>query len=95
MIDRHFSLGAHLNARDRKAVRRTVSGLIKILHPHGEVKRDDLEEIIAPRDRGRRRVKEQLKKMGSFEYHQTSFSYLTRRRAKSASSACRNRAAAT
>ena len=37
IIDRHFSLGAHLNARDRKAVRRTVSGLMKILHPHGEV----------------------------------------------------------
>ena len=37
IIDRHFSLGAHLNARDRKAVRKTVSGLMKILHPHGEV----------------------------------------------------------
>ena len=39
VIDRHFSLGAHLNARDRKAVRKTVSGLMKILHPHGEVTR--------------------------------------------------------
>jgi len=37
IIDHHFSLGAHLDARDRKAVRRTVSGLVKILHPHGEV----------------------------------------------------------
>ncbi len=37
IIDHHFSLGAHLNARDRKAVRETVSGLVKILHPHGEV----------------------------------------------------------
>ena len=50
IIDRHFSLGAHLNARDRKAVRRTVSGLMKILHPHGEVSRDDLEEILALAD---------------------------------------------
>ena len=76
IIDHHFSLGAHLNARDRKAVRRTVSGLMKILHPHGEISRDDLEELLALAIEGRRRVKEQLKKMGSFEYHHTSFSYL-------------------
>jgi ATP-dependent Lon protease len=75
VIDHHFSLGAHLNARDRKAVRRTVSGLMKVLHPHGEVSQEDLEEILALATEGRRRVKEQLKKMGSFEYYQTSFSY--------------------
>lgn len=75
IIDHHFSLGAHLNARDRKAVRRTVSGLVKILHPHGEVAREDLEDILQLALEGRRRVKEQLKKMGSFEYYQTSFSY--------------------
>jgi ATP-dependent Lon protease len=76
VIDHHFALGSHLNARDRKAVRRSVSGLMKILHPHGEVSKDDLEEILAFSTEGRRRVKEQLKKMGSFEYYQTSFSYL-------------------
>jgi ATP-dependent Lon protease len=76
IIDHHFSLGAHLNARDRKAVRRSVSGLMKILHPHGQVSREDLEEILALALEGRRRVKEQLKKMGSFEYYHTSFSYL-------------------
>ena len=75
IIDHHFALGPHLNARDRKAVRRTVSGLVKILHPHGEVSRADLEELLALALEGRRRVKEQLKKMGSFEYYQTSFSY--------------------
>ena len=74
-IDHHFSLGAHLNARDRKAVRRTVSGMLKILHPHGEVSKEDLEEILSIALEGRRRVKEQLKKMGSFEYYDTSFSY--------------------
>ena len=42
LIDHDFALGAHLNARDRKAVRRTVSGLVKILHPHGQVSRADL-----------------------------------------------------
>jgi len=74
-IDHHFSLGSQLNARDRKAVRRTVSGLMKILYPHGEVSKEDLEEILSLAIEGRRRVKEQLKKMGSFEYHDTSFSY--------------------
>ena len=75
IIDRHFSLGSHLNARDRKAVRRTVSGLSKIIHPHGEPGQDDLQELLELAIEGRRRVKEQLKKMGSFEYYQTSFSY--------------------
>ncbi len=76
MIDRHFSLGAHLNARDVKAVRKTISGLIKLIYPHGEMTRDELAEITELAIEGRRRVKEQLKKLGSFEYHQTSFSYI-------------------
>jgi len=75
VIDRHFALGAHLNARDRKAVRKTVSGLMKILYPHGEISQEELAEILELAIEGRRRVKEQLKKMGSFEYYQTSFSY--------------------
>jgi ATP-dependent Lon protease len=75
IIDRYFSMGAHLNARDRKAVRKTVSGLMKILFPHGEVTQEELAEILEFALEGRRRVKEQLKKMGSFEYYQTSFSY--------------------
>jgi len=77
IIDRHFSLGAHLNARDRKAVRKTVSGLVKILFPHGEVGQEDLAELLELALEGRRRVKEQLKKMGSFEYYHTSFSYVS------------------
>ena len=76
VIDRHFSLGSHLNARDVKAVRKTVSGLIKLIYPHGEMSRDELAEIVDLAVEGRRRVKEQLKKLGSFEYHQTSFSYI-------------------
>jgi ATP-dependent Lon protease len=73
--DRYFGLGSHLNTRDRKAVRRTVSGLMKIIYPDGETSREELQEILELAIEGRRRVKEQLKKMGSFEYHQTSFSY--------------------
>jgi ATP-dependent Lon protease len=76
VLDRHFSLGQHLNARDAKAVRKTVSALVKLVHPHGEFTRDELAELLELALEGRRRVKEQLKKMGSFEYHQTSFSYI-------------------
>src|SRR5229473_742180 len=75
IIDRHFSVGALLIAQDRKAVRKTVSGLMKVLFPHGDVTREELAEILELALEGRRRVKEQLKKMGSFEYYQTSFSY--------------------
>jgi len=76
MIDRHFSLGSHLNARDVKAVRKTVAGLLKLVYPHLEYTREELAELVELAVEGRRRVKEQLKKMGSFEYHRTSFSYL-------------------
>ena len=77
IIDRHFSLGSHLNARDVKAVRKTVSGLVKLLYPARRVvTKEELAEVLAMALEGRRRVKEQLKKMGSFEYHQTSFSYI-------------------
>lgn len=76
VIDHHFSLGSHLNARDVKAVRKTVAGMIKLLYPHGEISKEEIAEIVEFAVEGRRRVKEQLKKMGSFEYHQTSFSYI-------------------
>ncbi len=76
IIDHYFSLGSHLNARDVKAVRKTVSGLVKLMYPHGEVTKEELAELTEIALEGRRRVKEQLKKMGSFEYHQTSFSYI-------------------
>ena len=76
VIDRYYSLGSHLNARDVKAVRKTISGLTKLLYPHGEFTKEELAEMVEVALEGRRRVKEQLKKMGSFEYHQTSFSYI-------------------
>lgn len=75
VIDQHFSLGDHLNARDVKAVRKTVSGLIKLIYPDGNLTKDELAELLSLGLEVRRRVKEQLKKIGAFEYHQTSFSY--------------------
>ena len=76
VIDAHFSLGGHLNARDAKAVRKTVSGLVKLLHPERDATVEELRGYLELALEGRRRVKEQLKKLGAFEYYQTSFSYL-------------------
>jgi ATP-dependent Lon protease len=76
--ERYFSYGSHLNARDRKAVNKTVSGLMKIIYPHGDAARDEIAELLELAMEGRRRVKEQLKKMGSFEYYHVSFSYTDR-----------------
>ncbi|HNT24192.1 MAG TPA: protease Lon-related BREX system protein BrxL [Anaerolineales bacterium] len=76
VADRYFSLGTDLNTRDAKAVRRTVSGLVKLLHPAGDPGKSEVAEYLELALEGRRRVKEQLKKMGSFEYYQTSFSYI-------------------
>jgi predicted ATP-dependent Lon-type protease len=76
VLDRHFSLGSHLKSRDVKAVRKTVSGLVKLIYPNGELSKDEVMELTELALEGRRRVKEQLKKMGSFEFHQTSFSLI-------------------
>lgn len=76
VCDRHFSFGTHLNARDVKAVRKTVAGLAKIVYPHGEMTKEEVAELLELAIEGRRRVKEQLKKLGAFEYHKTSFSYI-------------------
>ncbi len=76
VVNRYFSFGSHLNARDVKAVRKMVSAYLKLLHPHEEFTREELEQYLRFAMEGRRRVKEQLKRMGAFEYFQTSFSYI-------------------
>lgn len=77
-IDDEFAFGDHLSARDEKAVRKTVSGLLKILHPHGEWTRAELREYLEFALEGRRRVKEQLKKLAAHDYAKTAFSYIER-----------------
>jgi len=77
-IDSDFALGSHLSARDEKAVRKTVSGLLKILHPHGEWTHGELREYLEFAMEGRRRVKEQLKKLAAHDYAKTAFSYVER-----------------
>jgi ATP-dependent Lon protease len=77
-LDEDFALGAHLSARDEKAVRKTVSGLLKILHPHGQWTHGELREYLEFAMEGRRRVKEQLKKLAAHDYAKTAFSYIER-----------------
>ena len=73
--ERDFKFGSHLGGRDQKAVRKIVSGLIKLLHPDGNVTKEEMAEYLEYAMEMRRRVKEQLKKMGGLEYWNTSFSY--------------------
>lgn len=75
--ERFFRFGQHLGGRDQKAVRKTVSAL-SLLHPDGEFGREEMEEYLAYAMELRRRVKEQLKKMGGLEYWDTSFSFIDR-----------------
>lgn len=76
VIDKFFKLGNNLNQRDVIAVRKTVSGLVKLLYPHGEYTKEDIEEILRYALVGRRRVKEQLKKIGGMEFYDVHFSYI-------------------
>ncbi len=75
-LDKYFKLGNNLNQRDVIAVRKTVSGLVKLLYPNGEYSKEELEEILAYALVGRRRVKEQLKKIGGMEFYDVHFSYI-------------------
>jgi len=78
MAERHFEFGTHVGGRDAKAVRKTVSGLIKLLHPNGDATREEMAEYVELAMEMRRRVKEQLKKMGGLEYWDVNFSYIDR-----------------
>jgi ATP-dependent Lon protease len=75
-IEKYFRLGSDLNQRDVIAVRKSVSGLLKLLYPHGKFERDDVAEVLQYALEGRRRVKEQLKKIGGMEFYDVHFSYL-------------------
>ena len=74
--ERYFSFGRHVGHRDRKAVMRTVSGLIKLIHPDGNVSKDELAEYLTFALEMRRRVKEQLKKINPTEFAQTNLTFI-------------------
>ena len=75
-LDRYFRLGKNLNQRDTIAVRKMIDGYLKLLYPDGEFSKDDLEEIVKISLEMRRRVKEQLKKLGGMEFYDVNFSYI-------------------
>jgi len=75
-LDKYFKLGNNLNQRDVIAVKKTFSGLMKLLYPHGEYTKDEAKEVLEYALIGRRRVKEQLKKIGGMEFYDVHFSYI-------------------
>ena len=75
-LDKYFKLGKNLNQRDTIAARRMVDGYLKLMYPNGEFTKDELEEILRMALEMRRRVKEQLKKLGGMEFYDVNFSYI-------------------
>ncbi|WP_151708306.1 protease Lon-related BREX system protein BrxL [Acinetobacter junii] len=75
-IEKYFKLGNNLNQRDVIAVRKTVSGLMKLLYPHGQFNKEDVRLCLEYALQVRRRVKEQLKKIGGMEFYDVHFSYI-------------------
>lgn len=75
-IEEYFKLGNNLNQRDVIAVRKTVSGLMKLLYPHGQFEKEDVKQCLEYALQVRRRVKEQLKKIGGMEFYDVHFSYI-------------------
>lgn len=74
--DRFYALGSHVEERDRKAAVRTVSGLMKLIHPDGQCTQEEMREYLEFALELRRRVKEQLKRMGGIEYSKVNLSYI-------------------
>ena len=74
--ERDFAFGPNLGHRDRKAVMRTVSGLIKLIHPGGEFRKEELAEYLEFAVEMRRRVKEQLKRINPDEFKTAELSYV-------------------
>ena len=75
-LDKYFRLGKNLNQRDTIAVRKIVGGFVKLLYPDGEFTKEQLEKILQISLEMRRRVKEQLKKLGGMEFYDVNFSYI-------------------
>ena len=75
-VDHYFRLGKNLNQRDTIAVRRMADGYLKLLYPDGEFTKEEVEEVLQISLEMRRRVKEQLKKLGGMEFYDVNFSYI-------------------
>ena len=75
-LDEWYTLGSQMRQRDTKPVCKTVSGLIKLMHPDGNFTKEDVEIYLKWAIEMRRRVKEQLKRIGGMEFWDTNFSYI-------------------
>lgn len=75
-MDEYFTFGSQLKQRDTKPIRKTVSGLIKLMHPDGNFTKEDVRRYLEFAIEMRRRVKEQLKRIGGMEFWDTNFSYI-------------------
>ncbi|WP_298707724.1 protease Lon-related BREX system protein BrxL [uncultured Veillonella sp.] len=75
-LDKYFRLGKNLNQRDTIAVRKMIGGFLKLLYPNGEFTKEQIEEVLKISLEMRRRVKEQLKKLGGMEFYDVNFSYI-------------------
>ena len=75
-LDHYFRLGKNLNQHDTIAVRRMVDGYLKLMYPDGVFDKSELEEVLQISLEMRRRVKEQLKKLGGMEFYDVNFSYI-------------------
>ena len=76
LLDEYFRLNAKFNKRDEIAVRKTMSGLIKLLFPDENITREEMEWLLRYAIEGRRRVKEQLKIMAGIEFADVGLGYL-------------------
>lgn len=74
-IDRHFRLNSDFNRRDEIGVRKTFSGLAKLIFPDGKMSREDVRILLEYAIEGRRRVKEQLKTMAGIEFIDVKLGY--------------------
>lgn len=79
ILDQYFSLNAQFNKRDEIAVRKTMSGLIKLLFPDERVTRGEIEWLLQYAIEGRRRVKEQLKIIAGVEFADVDLGYTDER----------------
>lgn len=78
IMDQYFILDSSLSGRDTKAIKKTMSGLLKLLHPDLNVTKEEIQEYLEFAMEGRMRVKEQLKRRGGLEFFGANFRYVDR-----------------
>lgn len=76
LLDTYFRLNNKFNKRDETAVRKTMSGLIKLIFPDENVTEDEMRRLLEYAIEGRRRVKEQLKLMAGVEFADVALGYV-------------------